>query len=119
MIVKSETDISGAVYSFSFLDIGENAAQFERVTIFLESIGAFQIEPEKLSGDVGTCSTLHFICGTSSLTDFSLRQVMKLSSRKLHYALGNEMSTDLAPQAAIAYPWLVLLIIKIDSRLNQ
>jgi hypothetical protein len=30
---------------------------------------------------------LHFISGTSSFTDFSLRQVMKLSSRKLHSAL--------------------------------
>jgi hypothetical protein len=64
--------------------------------VVLESFGAFQVEPEDLCGWGSTFSRLHFISGTSSLRDFSLMQVRKFSSRKLHSALGRWGCTLLA-----------------------
>lgn len=61
LIVESETNVGRTVYSFSLLDVGENAAKLEGIAIFLEAIRALQVEPEELSGGKGTCSTLHFI----------------------------------------------------------
>ena len=83
-MIISQLDVCGSVQALSFLDIREDGSQLEGVSVVLEPLRALQVEPQYLNGSAGTYSTLHFISGTWSLTDFSLRQVRKLSSRKLH-----------------------------------
>ena len=107
--ISSQLDVSGPVESLSFLDIREDGSQFEWVSVVLEAFGALEVEPENLRVGGGTYSTLHFISGTWSLTDFSLRQVMKLSSRKLHSALGKEKVTLLELGERIVGPFAIIL----------
>jgi len=107
--ITSQFDVGGSVESLSLLDIREDGSQFEWISVVLEAFGAFQVEPQYLIYFGGTYSTLHFISGTWSLTDFSLRQVMKLSSRKLHSALGNGKGTLRGSGERIVGPFAIIL----------
>jgi hypothetical protein len=105
----SEFDVGGPVESLALLDVGEDGAELEGVAVVVEAFGALEVEPQDLDGREGTFSTLHFISGTSSFTDFSFRQVRKFSSRKLHSALTQNGSTLLAWGARTAGPYLIIL----------
>lgn len=112
---ESKFDIGGSVDAFSFFVLKEEVSYFDGVSVLVEAIGALEVEPEDLDRGLGTCSTLHFIWGTSSLTDFSWRQVRKLFSRKLHSVLNRSRATFPARGASIAYPWLLTVIINIKA----
>lgn len=47
--VLSQFNVSRTVDGFSFLDLGEDASQFEWVFVLFETIGTFQIEPQQLN----------------------------------------------------------------------
>ena len=109
---ESKFDIGRPVDAIILFVLQEKVADFNGVSVLAEPVGAFQVEPQDLASQGVTCSTLHFISGTSSLRPFSLRQVRKLFSRKLHSVLGRVRGTFLARVASIAYPWFSTVIIK-------
>ena len=115
-LFQTQLDILGRVGTIvDLLLLDESLPEVLGVFELPVGIRALEVEPKQLSYSIDTSSTLQFILGTSSLADFSLRQVRKFLLRKPHSILHLIIVTRFGWEVHIWRPFCLLYIITNDS----